>query len=217
MQFGEVKKVSGATFYISQMDGIIGLAYDSISVDSLPTFIESSDLTDKSFSFYLHDNPDASYMMIPGFETEGFTKIAEHDVIEKTYWNVNLTGLSGPNGDVDTTGQKAAIDSGTSLIVGSSAIIDPLVEGITVNQDCSGIDELPSIFFKFDDTTYELTANDYVVRAGTSEANTQCLMGIMSMATPAGFDYVIVGDVFMRAYPTYFNRDTNSVTFFKQD
>lgn len=44
MSFGEVKSVSGATFYVSQMDGILGLAYDSISVDKLPTFLSSSDL-----------------------------------------------------------------------------------------------------------------------------------------------------------------------------
>lgn len=52
------------------MSGILGLAYGSISVDNLPTFIDTSDLTDKSFAFYLHDNPDASYMTIPGYESE---------------------------------------------------------------------------------------------------------------------------------------------------
>jgi hypothetical protein len=30
MGFGEVKSVSGVTFYVCQMDGILGLAYDSI-------------------------------------------------------------------------------------------------------------------------------------------------------------------------------------------
>lgn len=75
MQFGEVKSVSGATFYISQMDGIIGLGYDTISVDSLPTFFDLNNLTDKSFAFYLHDNPSESYMTVPGYESEGYTKI----------------------------------------------------------------------------------------------------------------------------------------------
>jgi len=33
MGFGEIKSVSGATFYVSQMDGILGLAYDTISIN----------------------------------------------------------------------------------------------------------------------------------------------------------------------------------------
>lgn len=54
MQFGEVTSVSGVSFYASKMSGILGLAYGSISVNHLPTFVDSSDLSDKSFAFYLH-------------------------------------------------------------------------------------------------------------------------------------------------------------------
>jgi hypothetical protein len=216
MSFGEVKSVSGATFYISQMDGIIGLGYDTISVNHLPTFIESSDLEDKSFGFFLHNNPEESYMTIPGMETEGLTKIATHDVIEKSYWNVNLTSVTGPNGKQDTTGLKAAIDSGTSLIIGSADVIDPLVAGIVVDETCAGVDELPNITFTFDETDYVLTPADYVV-AVTEFGTTQCLMGIMSMPVPEGFDYVIVGDVFMRPYPTHFSRNDDTVTFYTKN
>jgi hypothetical protein len=82
MKFGEVKNVSGATFYISQMDGILGLGYGTISVNNLPTFLDSSELEDKSFGFYLHNNPEESYMTLPGFETEGYTLKGTHNVIE---------------------------------------------------------------------------------------------------------------------------------------
>jgi len=216
MQFGEVKKVSGATFYVSQMDGIIGLAYDSISVDGLPTFIESSDLADKSFGFYLKDKSEQSFMTVPWVEESGYTKIQEHDVIEKTYWNVNLTNMKGPNGNTDTTGFKAAIDSGTSLIIGPQDLMDSLVEGIEVAEDCTGVESLPDITFTFDSTDYVLTPEDYVVRIDQGKS-TQCLMGIMGMPTPAGFNYVIVGDVFMRPYATKFDRDNNTVTFYKKN
>jgi len=66
--FGEVTSVSGLSFYASDMSGILGLAYGTISVDKLPTFIDASPLTDKSFAFYLHSNPDKSFMTLPGFE-----------------------------------------------------------------------------------------------------------------------------------------------------
>jgi len=41
-------------------------------------------------------------------------------------------------------------------------------------------------------------------------------MGIMGAAVPEGFNYMIVGDVFMRRYPPYFNANDNTVTFFEE-
>merc|ERR1712156_1063394 len=98
--------MGGITFLVSQMDGIIGLGWDTISVDGLPTFMTANDLTDKSFSFYLKNRADGeSYMTMPGTDDDAnFAKVAEHKVIEKSYWNLNMTKLSGPNGDVDVTG-----------------------------------------------------------------------------------------------------------------
>lgn len=57
------------------MSGILGLAYPSISVDGLDTFLDKSTLTDKSFSMYLHANPTKSYMVMPGMDTENFEVI----------------------------------------------------------------------------------------------------------------------------------------------
>lgn len=216
MEFGEVYKVSGVTFYVSPMDGILGLAYDTISVNNIPTWLMSTDLEDKSFGFVLKNNPEESYMTIPGFDTEGFTLKGVHDVIEQTYWNVNLVSMTGPNGTIETPGLKAAIDSGTSLIVGAEDVINPLIDGIVVNQTCEGIDLLPNITFKIDEIDYVLTPQDYIVQI-TQNDQTQCLMGIMGMAVPEGFDYIIVGDVFMRPYPTHFSRNDNTVSFYTHD
>ena len=81
MTFGEITKTKGAMFLVSQLDGILGLGYPTISVDKLPVFIDESNLTEKTFSFYLHDNPDQSYMMIPGQDEDArFKKVAEHKV-----------------------------------------------------------------------------------------------------------------------------------------
>ena len=66
--FGEVTSVSGVAFLASQMSGILGLAYDTISVDKLPTFVDQSDLADKSFSFVLKNNPEQSYITMPGYD-----------------------------------------------------------------------------------------------------------------------------------------------------
>jgi len=94
MGFGEITSVSGISFDVSKMSGIIGLAYKSISVNGLDTFMDLSNLTDKSFSFYLHTNPDESYMVIPGMESEGYTTIDKHNVVEQKYWALNLAGAA---------------------------------------------------------------------------------------------------------------------------
>ena len=96
-------------------------------------------------------------MTIPGFETEGYTLKGTHNVIEQTYYNLNLVKMTGPNGVVDTTGYKAAIDSGTSLIIGSATLVNPLIEGIVVDQLCAGVNALPNITLTFDEIDYVLT------------------------------------------------------------
>ena len=216
MEFGEIQSADGITFLVSELDGILGLAYPTISVDRLPVFMDQVDLTDRSFAFYLHNEQDqASYMTMPGIdESLGLEKIYTHDVVQKTYWNLNITSMTGPNGTIDTTGYMAAIDSGTSLIVGSSTIIDPLIEGINVSMFCRGIEDLPDITFTIDGIDYVLTYQDYVVQV-EQEGVTQCVMGIASANLGDDFPYIIVGDVFMRPYPTHFDKNNNQVTFYK--
>lgn len=148
------------------MDGIIGLGFDSISVNHLPTFMSATDsITDKSFAFYMKTNPETSYMTIPGHdESLGLKEIFTHKVIEETYWNLDFVKLTGPNGEIDTAGYKAAIDSGTSLIMGPNTLFAPLLDGIVVAQDCSGLADLPDITLTFDSIDYVLTADDYVLK-----------------------------------------------------
>lgn len=219
MGFGAIDKTSGITFLVSQMSGIIGLAYDSISVDKLPTFMTAEDTTkDNSFSFYLRNDPEESFMMVPGYIEKGYTSAGKHPVVEKTYWNLELSSVQQAGKDaVPLTGMMAAIDSGTSLIVGSESVIGPLIEGITVNKDCSGIDKLPNLTFTIEKTPYVLSYEDYVVTVNSGEKNQQCLLGLQSMKVPEGFHYVIVGDVFFRRYNPYFNGNDNTVEFFTQD
>lgn len=213
MSFGEITSVSGMAFYASQMSGILGLAYNTISVDSLPTWMDDAKLTDKSFSFYLHSNPDASYMVIPGMDTENFTTIDTHPVVEQKYWALALNSMQqGSNPKIDASKYKAVIDSGTSLLVGPKEIVDDLIKGISVKADCSNLNSLPTLTFTIDNTAYTLAGTDYALKV-TQAGQTECMLGIQSMAFPAGFNYFIFGDVFMRKYPSYFNLNNNTVSF----
>ena len=212
MGFGEVTHVSGVSFYASQMSGIMGLAYDTISVDGLKTFMDNADLEDKSFSFYLKDTSEESYMVIPGMDSENFSTIDTHKVVEEKYWALQLDSIAQGDKKIDASNYKAVIDSGTSLLVGPKEIVDHMIDGISVKSDCSNLNELPMLTFTIDGTDYPLAPSDYVLQI-TQLGQTQCLLGIQSMAFPEGFNYFIVGDVFMRKYPSYFNLDDNTVSF----
>ena len=146
------------------MSGILGLAYDTISVNHLPTFMDNTkDIKEKSFSMYLHANPTESYMVIPGYDTEYCGIIDSHKVVEKKYWGLDLAGMKQGSTDVPCAGYKAVIDSGTSLIAGPTHIIDPLIDGIQVAGDCSNLKKLPSLTFTIDKTDYVLAPTDYVL------------------------------------------------------
>jgi len=112
--------VTGVSFYASQMSGILGLGYGSISVDKLPTFLDTSALTDKSFAFYLNANPTASYMTIPGYEPEAMLGAMQfHNVAEQKYWSLSFTSMNvAGQAKIDMSRYYAVIDSGTSIIVG---------------------------------------------------------------------------------------------------
>jgi len=214
--FGEVTSVKGASFLAGEMSGILGLAYDSISVDKLPTFFTAENEVAKSFSFYLGTLPDPSYMYVPGWDMTNDQHLLKgvqvHKVVQEAYWAINFTSMRQGTTNIDTTGYLAVIDSGTSLLVGPKDLTDKLINGITVEQDCSNLDSLPEIGFNFDGTDYALSPSDYVLQV-TQLGKTECLLGIQSMDFPEGFNYFIVGDVFMRKYPTLFDMDNNTVSF----
>lgn len=99
------------------MSGIIGLGYDTISIDNLKTFVDLADLSEKTFSMYLKHSKEQSYMIVPGKDT-GYEDIMKHQVVEQKYWSLKLTGMKNGDKSVPTDNYKAVIDSGTSLIVG---------------------------------------------------------------------------------------------------
>jgi cathepsin D len=195
------------------MSGILGLGYGSISVDKLPTFIDQANLTDKSFAFYLNLDPVKSYLTIPGFDAAAKSDdFKYHNVVEQRYWSLNLSGLKQGDKKIDSTGFKAVIDSGTSVIVGPNTLVAPLIAGITVADDCSNVASLPSITFTIDDTDYVLESKDYVL-AVTDSGQTECVLGIMGQDFPAAFDYFILGDSFIRKFYAHFDKNNNRVGF----
>ena len=100
------------------------------------------------------------------------------------------------------------------MIVGPKAIIDPLIDGIEIKEDCSDDrSKLPDISFTIDDTDYTLKPDDYIIET-IENVTKKCMLGIQSMNTSASFKYIRLGATFIRPFPTYFNANTKEVTFF---
>jgi len=77
---------------------------------------------------------------------------------------------------------------------------------------CKGIEELPDITFTIDNIDYVMTYKDYVVSV-TSDGITECILGVMGSPFPPTFNYLILGDNFMRKYYSYFDKNNNQVGF----
>lgn len=126
---------------------------------------------------------------------------------------MNLTSISQGERVVEADGFLAVIDSGTSVIIGPEHLITQIVTGISVKQDCSNLDTLPTITFTFNDEDFELDPEDYVVKI-SALGMTSCVLGIMTATLPPSFNYIILGDIFMRRYYTHFDKGSNRIGFY---
>jgi len=48
-------------------------------------------------------------------------------------------------------------------MIGPKEITDPLIEGITVETDCSNVNDLPDVTITLDSVDYTLAPSDYVM------------------------------------------------------
>ena len=90
--------------------------------------------------------------------------------------------------------------------------MDPLIAGITVNDDCSGVENLPNLTWTIDGLDYVMTPNDYVLSV-ESGGERECVLGVMGQDFSANFKYFILGDSFMRRYYSFFDKKNNRVGF----
>lgn len=211
---GMIQEADGVAFLASDMCGILGLAWPEISMYHMPVYADKAlEEHNRNYAFYLHTNPEESYMTFPGID-ESVSAVDDfefHPVIEQRYWSLNLESI----GDAKFSGIKGVIDSGTSLLVGAQEHVDAILQGATVAEDCSDLDKLKTLDVVFNGVSYPLEPKDYVIQV-TQGSETQCVMGIMGAQFPKGFDYFIVGDVFMRKYPSFFDKDNARVGFLRK-
>ncbi|KAG5837780.1 hypothetical protein ANANG_G00216320 [Anguilla anguilla] len=198
-------------------DGILGLAYPSISSSSaMPVFdnmMKQGLVSQDLFSVYLSSGGQAgSEVVFGGVDPSHYTgSISWIPLSSETYWQITMQSVTINGQTVAcTSGCQAIVDTGTSLIVGPSSDIGNINNyvGASTNQygdatvQCGNVGSMPDVTFNINGVSFTLPASAYV-----SQSSYGCRTGFGN-----GNDQLwILGDVFIRQYYTIFDRTSNYV------
>jgi len=219
--FAEVTNAAGLglAYKIGKFDGILGLAFPILSVNKVPTVFENmftQGVVEKNvFSFYLgKESGENGELLLGGIDTSKYTGDMNFVPLSSaTYWEYALDGLT-VDGVVYGAGDKAIMDSGTSLLTGPTDVVSKLAESMGARKinaaeymvSCTATG-LPTFTYKLNGVDYTLDSSDYLIPDGD-----MCLLAMMGMDVPRPNGPLwIMGDVFMRKYYTVFDMENKQV------
>jgi len=219
--FAEVTSESGLSFIFGKLDGIVGLAWPSISVDGITPYFQQlmaeGQVEKDLFHFYLNKDPKGESAMILGGIDTSFVEgpFSYVPLVNTTYWEFLGDKVTVGTHQAQAGPFHAIADTGTSLIAGPPEAINALLANIKVNSDCSNIDANPNVTFTIGGKDYVLTPKDYVLQV-TSFGKTECLAGFMPIQLPPQIGPLfILGDVFLSTYSAVFDVGNKQVGFAK--
>ncbi|TIB30905.1 hypothetical protein E3P84_03150 [Wallemia ichthyophaga] len=176
--FAEATSEPGLAFAFGKFDGILGLGYDTISVNDIPppfyNLIDQGLLDEPVFSFYLTDGDSGkeSQAVFGGVDEEHYKGDLHYVPLRrKGYWEVDLEKLSFGDEEVELENTGAAIDTGTSLIAIPTDMAEMLNTMIGAKKtwtgqytvDCATVKDLPELSFTFGGKKYPLRGEDYIL------------------------------------------------------
>jgi len=232
-------------FRDSPMDGILGLGINMKGVKDTTDFhrpimdnaMDKKKISKNSYGFYMSSNP-----LNPGFMTIGDVDQSKFidpnaepmrfsNVTMKGRWTLDLVDVKtrGAEFGLCPHGCTALIDTGTTMITAPSKAFREIAPDTGVDEDCLGYDGLPELSFIFKDAhtgeNYErtLTKDDYVLEEMRHGKRVKCALGVMPADMNFGMEErnqrkkpaFILGDVFMRAFYTVFDRENLQIGFAK--
>jgi len=221
--FAEATSEPGLAFAFGRFDGIMGLGYNTISVNGIvPPFYNMLDqglLDEPVFSFYLSDTNDESSeseAMFGGVNTDHYTgKLTKIPLRRKAYWEVDLDAITfgDDTAEMDDTG--VILDTGTSLIALPSTMAELLNKEIGAKKsyngqytvECNKRDSLPDLTFTLTGHNFTIGPYDYIL-----EVQGSCISSFMGMDFPEPVGpLAILGDAFLRKWYSVYDLGTNSV------
>ncbi|KAL2023692.1 hypothetical protein VTK56DRAFT_1406 [Thermocarpiscus australiensis] len=218
--FAEATKEPGLTFAFGRFDGILGLGYDTISVNGIvPPFykmIEQKLIDEPVFAFYLTDTEGESEVVFGGVDKDRYKgKITTIPLRRKAYWEVDFDAISYGDDTAELENTGVILDTGTSLIALPSQLAEMLNAQIGAKKnyagqyqiDCSKRDSLKDVTFNLSGYNFTLGPYDYVL-----EVSGSCISTFMGMDFPAPTGpLAILGDAFLRRYYSIYDLGANTV------
>jgi hypothetical protein len=221
--FGEVVNVTGLglPYLLGKFDGIVGMAFSSISVTKSPTPIDAlysqGMIHEKVFAFFLGDNDsEGGELVIGGIDKAHFKgELAWSPLVSESYWVLALDDLSLGALSV-LKSARLIVDSGTSILTAPAAIVKTIAASIGALRifggkyivACDVIPSLPHLSFTINGIVYSLAPDEYILSSGMLRAKV-CLLGIMELDIPG--PTLILGDLFMRKYYTVFDASNTRI------
>nr|CAH8821072.1 unnamed protein product [Trichobilharzia regenti] len=216
--FAEVTNVFSEDFFGSKYDGVIGMSRRNVSrygnTPFFPNILSQSRDIDPVFSFYLNwkNGHVGGEMVIGGVNPEYFIGDFESlSVVSGSHWSVIIKSMKIGGAEFCLRKCTGVIDTGTSLIMGHSRVVDAInnhlgarwVGGGEYSLDCNNIHLLPTVEFIFRRRTYVLSPKDYVLKED-NWLYTDCTSPFASndQLSPG---YWVLGDVFMSKFYTVFD------------
>jgi phytepsin len=130
--FAEITSEPGIAFLAAAFDGILGLAFDSISVDSVApvwyNLLAQNLVSQPIFAFWLNRDPNApphqgGELVLGGTDPSHYTGSFTYvPVTKKDYWQFNMDSLKVGGSTYCTGTCNAIADSGTSLLAVPSTV-----------------------------------------------------------------------------------------------
>ncbi|MCJ1253953.1 Vacuolar protease A [Lignoscripta atroalba] len=222
--FAEATSEPGLAFAFGRFDGIMGLGYDTISVNKVvPPFYNMLDqglLDEPVFAFYLGNTAngegDESEATFGGINEDHYTgKMTKIPLRRKAYWEVDLDAINFGDASAELDNTGVILDTGTSLIALPSTLAELLNQEIGAKKsyngqytvECEKRDSLPDMSFTLTGYNFTITPYDYIL-----EVQGSCISSFMGIDFPEPVGpLAILGDAFLRKWYSVYDLGTNSV------
>lgn len=222
-QFAEATSEPGLAFAFGRFDGIMGLGYDTISVNKIvPPFYNMIDqglIDEPVFAFYLSDTNDESAeseAVFGGVDKNHYTgEMTKIPLRRKAYWEVSLDAITFGDQTAEIEDTGAILDTGTSLLALPSTLAELLNKEIGAKKgfsgqytiECDKRDSLPDLTFNLSGHNFTISSYDYIL-----EVSGSCVSAFMGMdiPEPAG-PIAILGDAFLRKWYSVYDLGNNAV------
>jgi saccharopepsin len=220
--FAEATSEPGLAFAFGRFDGILGLGYDTISVNRIvPPFynmINQGLIDEKVFAFYLSESDSGhdSEATFGGIDKTKYTgDMTKIPLRRKAYWEVELDAITFGKDTADLADTGVILDTGTSLIALPSTLAELLNKEMGAKKsfngqytvDCEKRDSLPDLTFSLTGHNFTISAYDYIL-----EVQGSCISAFMGMDFPEPVGpLAILGDVFLRRWYSVYDLANDAV------